>query len=300
MEESGTGRRRLLGGRRLSTALAVVMAATAAVAGPAWLAAPASAVAAPVLAEGASANNSSNFKSATATCPGDTRVYGAAFNVVNGLGEVAVNTMRPSSDLRSVLVEANELDSGISTSWQVVAQAICGPPVAGLQLRTAVVGASSATSKSVNIDCPAGQKTYSGGFIFPFGYGEVLLTSIFYGSALTRVTIQANVDDTAITWGLTGYAICGAPAPTMQMLIDNSFPIDSDTPKDSDITCPSGTFAHGYGVASGTGPDARGDIVIEDIRVGAKATLRTVTAKAYENDTTTDDWWVAAEVICAS
>jgi len=69
---------------------------------------------------------SQNFKNATVTCPGDTRVYSTGYDLVDGLGKVSVNTLQPSSDLRTVFVEANETDSGITSNWRVFAQAVCG------------------------------------------------------------------------------------------------------------------------------------------------------------------------------
>ena len=285
--------RRWFSSRHITAILAItVMSAGALVGG----AGPAQAVASPTLVSSSSAEVSANFKNATATCPGDLRVYGAAFNVVNGNGKVAVNTLQPSANLRSVFVEANEIGSGLSTAWRLDAEAICGPATAGMRLVTASKPTSSDAEENLGVSCAVSERIYGAGYLFTNGYGEVFLTVMQYLSNRS-VIMAGSIDDTPLVWGITGYAICG-PAPTTYAQRTTSDQVhDSNTPKSENTpACPSGTRVHGVGMrlVGGTG-----DVVIEDLRPSSAA-LSSGLGKAYENDSTAVDWSVRAQVICSS
>jgi hypothetical protein len=275
---------------------AAILAAAAISAGAlTWGAGPAQAVASPTLITGSSANDSANFKNATARCPGDQRVYGAAFNVVNGNGKVAVNTLQPSADLRSVFVEANELDAGQTTAWRLDAQAICGPATAGMRLVTVSKPNQTVAEENVRVGCAFNERIYGAGYTFPFGHGEVLLNLMEYLSNRSLI-VSASIDDTPLVWGITGYAICG-PAPTTHAVLTTSGQVhDSNTPKSENTpSCPSGTRVHGVGVRliGGTG-----DVVVDDLTT--TAALVSGEGKAYENDSTSANWSVRPQVICSS
>jgi hypothetical protein len=283
---------------RLRRLVAVSAAAVMAVGALGWAISPAGAVAGAALVSSSSASNSNNFKNATVRCPGDQRVYGAGYNVVDGNGRVAVNTLQPSADLRSVFVEANEIGGGQSTDWRLDAEAVCGPAVAGLRLVTAVEGPAVAAEQSVRVGCGVGEKMYGAGYLFPFGYGEVFLNLMEYSTAITSVAIRAAIDDDAsLVWGVTGYGICGPPAAT-HVKVQPAIPAtDSTSPKDATTpNCPAGTKLHGVGarIIGGTG-----DVVIDDLTASTAALARTK-LKAYENDATTANWALRPQAICAS
>jgi hypothetical protein len=259
--------------------------------------APSHAVASPEYETGTSAYNSTNFKNATARCDFGEQVYGASFRVTDGLGKVAVNTLQPNTALTEVFVEANETDSGITTSWSVTAEAICGPANANLKRETAIVSNSSTTDKSTAVACTGGRKVYGGGFIFPLGYGQVFMTWSFGNSNLLAWNVRGVTDNNnGLVWGLTAYAICGTGAATHVAQTQSDFANDSTSPKEEDVGCPTGTKLHGPGVVSS---GATGQIVVEDM-TPASLVLLTATVKAFENDSTTAAWFSAAHGICAS
>ncbi|WP_173060147.1 hypothetical protein [Phytohabitans houttuyneae] len=283
---SGSARRRL----------AALAAGVLAAGGALCVASPASAIASPVLVEASSALNANNFKNATATCAVGQRVYGAAFVVVDGLGRVAVNTAQPSSNLSSVLVEAMEV-APVSTSWRVIAQAICGPPVAGLQRVSATTSDAAIPSKTVKASCPSSQKPYGAGFVFTNGYAEAFLNQMVVtmgsGSVTSGVTVRGDLDDTLLNWSATAYAICGAPSPNQAVITSSNYVFDSATPKDASASCPSGTRLHGVGLIR-TGAET--DVLTEDVGAGPSS----ASGKAYENDSTSASWAVIPQAVCAS
>jgi hypothetical protein len=280
-------------GRRTLAVAAIMLAGIGATL---WGIQPSYAVASPTFASGTSALNSTNFKNATARCPVGLSVYGASYNVKDGLGKVAVNTLQPDRFLNTVFVEANEVGSGITTDWSVTAEAICGPAVANLQRVTGSAAVSSSATKSIAVPCPAGTKVYGGGFIFPFGYGEVFMNFNFANSNLLAWNVTATKDDDpALAWGIEAYAICGAPAATQVAVVQNDFLQDSSSPRTEDVSCPTGTKLHSTGVIAN---GANSDVLIEDMT--STAALRSTIVKAFENDSTTSTWFAAASAVCAS
>jgi hypothetical protein len=248
-----------------------------------------------------SLTGSQNFKNATATCPGDTRVYSTGYSVVDGLGKVSVNTLQPSSDLRTVFVEANETDTGINTNWRVFAQAVCGPPVSGLRRVPNAPGSRVDADQESVAPCGNNEQVYGGGFLFANGYGEVLLTRLtlttgFSGSA----GVRANVDDnTALSWGVTAYAICGANSPGLQPVFGQASAVNSTSPKSSSANCAAGAKIHGVGASlPQQGVDVTSDVVIE--KLVFTAAISGVEAQARENDATTANWNVRAYATCGT
>ena len=66
------------------------------------------------------AQNSVAAKGITATCPGTKRVLGAAGEVVNGLGQIFLTSVRPSADLTGATAFAVEDENGTNASWGLV------------------------------------------------------------------------------------------------------------------------------------------------------------------------------------
>ncbi|MGN9906539.1 hypothetical protein ACTMTJ_03200 [Phytohabitans sp. LJ34] len=281
-------------GRRILGATTALVAGVAAVA---LLPTPSQAVASPEFEQGTSAYSSTNFKNATARCDFGEQVYGASYRVTDGLGKVAVNTLLPNEALTEVFVEANETDSGITSSWSVTAEAICGPPNSNLKRERVIVPNSSSTDKSATVPCTGGRKVYGGGFIFPLGYGQVFMTWSFGNSNLLAWNVRAVTDNNnGLVWGVEAFAICGPQAATHVAQTQSDFANDSTSPKEEDVGCPTGTKLHGPGVVSS---GATGQVVIEDM-TPASLVLLTATVKAFENDSTTAGWFSAAHGICAS
>lgn len=260
---------------------------------------PASAAPNTHLVEGTTANTSDNFKNLRVRCPTGEKVFGTAWDIANGLGQVAVNTVQPEEDLTSVLFEANEVGAGITSNWRMVGQVICGTPVASMQRvpNSALTGIAS--SKSVTTTCPGTLKVYGAGFTFPNGYGEVFLNFMIPNlSSSSNVFFSANNDDNnALSWGLTGWAICGAQSAGQTVVTGGGFANDSTSPKTTSVSCPNNTKLTGTGVTMNGGGTSNHDLVIEDLAI--TAALTGGQAKAFENDSTSEPWFVTPSLICA-
>jgi hypothetical protein len=103
-----------------------------------------------------SATTSAN-KGATVTCPGGKKVVGAGADVTPGFGEVVIDDIRPSDDLRSVKVLAREQEGGSANTWFVQARATCAYAPPGLE-RVTVASASTSANKTVVAPCPTGKR----------------------------------------------------------------------------------------------------------------------------------------------
>src|SRR5688572_19158036 len=116
-----------------------------------------------------------------------------------------------------------------------------------------------------------------------------------YGSVSSVLVAGAIDDNTTLSWGITAHAICGAPAATHITRTISDQVNDSNSPKDETVLCPNGTHVHGVGVRliGGTG-----DLVVDDLTGGGA--LLSVKAKAFENDSTANNWAVRPQAICAS
>jgi len=74
-------------------------------------------------------SNSSSPKSITRSCPAGTVLIGAGGKVnTTASGKVALASIEPSSDLKSVTVTGAEIAGGTSSNWSVTAWAICHNP----------------------------------------------------------------------------------------------------------------------------------------------------------------------------
>jgi hypothetical protein len=64
----------------------------------------------------------------TETCSAGKKVVGAGGEITGGLGQVIMNGITPSADLKSVTVSAHEDGNGTSFNWNLTAYAICATP----------------------------------------------------------------------------------------------------------------------------------------------------------------------------
>ncbi|GLH98192.1 hypothetical protein [Phytohabitans aurantiacus] len=244
---------------------------------------------------------SQNTKTAVATCTGNDKLFGTGFDVINGLGKVAVNAVRPSADLKSLTVVASETDAGITTSWRLAAHAICGPPVANMRPEVETEPSGPGAEKTGETDCGNNGQVYGGGFEFNGGLGEVLLTRMFITLGFSgSVSLRANVDDDlSRSWSVTTYAICGQNSAGLFRNFTQNPVSDSNSPKDETATCGNDNLndIHGTGVQLPAQPvNQSSDIVIEKMKL--TAALATVELRARENDSTSANWSVQGHVIC--
>lgn len=280
------------GGTRLAgAALAVITMAAGAIA---VSAAPASAVAAPFTVNNQSASNSSSPKTIVASCPSGSRLYGVSPYVVDGLGDVTLDDVRPNAGLTSATVTAYE-NGSTSQSWAVGVDAICGSPTANLQRVAATSASNSSSPKVISATCPSGTRLYGLGAELNGAVGNVFFDDMRPNTGLTSVTIAAYENGSyGSNWTVTAYAICASPAATMTR-VSSTGPTDSQSPKDERVSCPSGTHIHGVG---GELTGAIGNVTMEDLQVTAALTSNSV--KAYENGVYSSSWRITAYGICSS
>ncbi|MGN9911250.1 hypothetical protein ACTMTJ_27205 [Phytohabitans sp. LJ34] len=186
----------------------------------------------------------------------------------------------------------------------MVAQAICGPHVEGMHRELKQVAKSTNRSQSARVECASGQ-AYGGGFFLDGAAGNAFVNSVVLDTAHKGVTVAATFDRSATIpaagWGITAYAVCGPPAPTMAMRQTQGFEQSSASPKDEDAQCLTGTRAHGAGMVAGANTAADlGDIVVDQMRLTTPALPLTSHVQAYENNATSGTWWVRAQLICAN
>jgi hypothetical protein len=162
--------------------------------------------------------NSDWIRSAGASCPPDTVIYGGGGRVTSGSGVVDLLQLQPgdpAANDNTYWVTAIET-SPYPLSWRVHAFAICGPPLAGLER---VVSASSSLpaggiSTGATAVCPAGKVVLSTGalatipgeaplhWIRPMGNGTEVLAVIHRDDRVTPSSLAS----------VTAVALC-APEP---------------------------------------------------------------------------------------
>jgi hypothetical protein len=288
-------RMRSVGGRRAAaTVLTLGVAVAAALVGPA---APAHAVAAPFVVSATSDYNTNSPKTVRAVCPAGTKVYGAHAEVVTGNGNVVLTNVSPSSDLQAARAKAYAV-AGYANNWRVIAIAVCGSPVANLQLVTAIsVDRDSTAFKSAEAKCPDGTRLYgTGGEISGGGSGVLFDTVGLPDSGLTKATAFAHENGVYTPeWVVFAFAICGSPATTMQ-LVRGTSGFDSSPVKSATLACPSGTHVHGLG---GQIVGAGNNLVINGFSDPAAA-LTFARIEAWESGAFAGNWGVNLLAICSS
>jgi hypothetical protein len=146
-------------------------------------------------------------------CPTGKRVVGAAAEVVNGLGQVLLDDVRPNAALTTVTANALVDGSGTTRSWGLTARAICAEPPPGLERVAATSDLDSIAPKGAAASCPAGKNVLAGAFDINTFNGQVLLERLTPGFSLTETFVQAieDVDGNPANWSVTAYAICAFP-----------------------------------------------------------------------------------------
>ncbi len=140
-------------------------------------------------------------------------VIGMGGRVNNGFGDVLLDQITPTSDLKFVTVRAAVVPGGNATNSTVTAFAVCAYPPAGLELvgASAVAASDSSSAKTAAKDCPAGKALYSAAVATFNGAGQVFLSSVQV-KPTDRVTAQADEITTgyAGNWNLTAFGICAS------------------------------------------------------------------------------------------
>lgn len=155
--------------------------------------------------------NSSN-KSTTVSCPTGKRVLGAFGAINTDGGQVILDDVRPSADLRSVTVQGAEDETGYPVGWSVTASAVCADPPPGLE-RVAATSELSSQNKAVTATCPGSKRLFGTGVDINGGAGQVVFTAIRPNRGLDSVEIVGVEDENGHSglWSVTSYAVCGDP-----------------------------------------------------------------------------------------
>jgi hypothetical protein len=285
--------------RRLGGCLVACTMALMAVAGREADAAPASQQTLQIQrVEAVSATDGDSSKSAVVDCPAGTRVYNAAGRINGGVGAVVLDDVTPNATLTSVLVTAYETSP--DDSWSVIAYALCGSPVLNLQRISIASASNSLSPKTVTPTCPGPTRLYGLGAEITGALGAVVLDDLIPNAGLTGITVTAyETGAYAPNWTITGYAICGNAATTMQRVaVSNpvSPGLDPISPKAATTTaCPPGTVLHGAG-AELTG--ALGDVSLDEVI--PSGALTDVIATGYAIAGFAGNWRIASYAICTS
>lgn len=114
-----------------------------------------------------SVSNSTDFHSATATCPAGKVLTGTGYELNGVTGEGVVDDFRPNGGVAAaptaVTVGAYESDA-TALNWSATAYAICANPLPGL-VRASTVGASNSLDfRSVVANCPVGKVLTGAGY----------------------------------------------------------------------------------------------------------------------------------------
>ncbi|MEV4140126.1 hypothetical protein AB0J72_49205 [Dactylosporangium sp. NPDC049742] len=151
----------------------------------------------------------------TASCPAGKSVIGAGAKVNNGQGEVVLDDVIPSANLKTVTAKAYRVPGSAHSGWTLTAYAICANTPAGLQLVSWDTGPLTSTAhQSLNWHCdestsPKG--TFGGGFAIDSGLGNVLPSTLnIYSSDDMSAAADEFHAGYAGNWNLTLYLICGS------------------------------------------------------------------------------------------
>lgn len=242
----------------------------------------------------ASPSNSSN-KGTTVSCPAGKKVLGAGGDTTPGGGEVLIEAIRPSADLKQVTVNAAEDQTQTNAGWYVQAFAICAQPPPGLARVTATSPSNSA-GKSVSVSCPTGKRLLGTGAELSPSSGQVLLDEIRPSADLQSLTVNALEDENGFAgaWTVSAHAICANP---VQGLVRSSITsaLNSSAPKTVYAPCPAGKQLTGFG---GDINSANGQIVLDAV---FPPDLRRGGFSAWEDETqNAASWSLTAYAICAN
>lgn len=243
----------------------------------------------------ASATNSQN-KSVTATCPAGKRILGAGGDVTPGLGEVLIDRIRPSADLRSVTVNAVEDETRTTHDWYVQAFVICGYAPPGIE-RVTATSVLDSSNKGARAICPTGKRLLGAGAEINSANGQVLLEDIRLDSGLRSVTTRAVEDQNGNTanWSLSAYAICSQPVAGLE-LVSRGGALDSSDSKALEAPCPAGKQVTGFG---GDINSPNGQVVMD--AVFPNAALTGAGFAAWEDETGNNaNWSLTTYALCAA
>ena len=155
-----------------------------------------------------SATGPLNTQVVTRSC-GTKSVIGVGGRINNGFGDVVLDYVVPSADLKSVTVRGTPVAGKFPTNWSVTAFAVCAYDDEPERVALITPPASN-PHVAMNWSCPAGTGLYSIGATISPGSGQVFLSLVH---AISVDSFSAAADEDAsgypFNWTLAVYGICG-------------------------------------------------------------------------------------------
>lgn len=152
-----------------------------------------------------SATGAANATTVSVSC-GTKSVIGVGGKINGGNGDVVLDQVQPSADLKTVTARGVPVaGGGVLPPWTVTTYAVCAN-VTGLSLVSIADPASGDGHKQLLKSCPVGVGLYSAGFTISSGAGAVFLSGL---NPFNTQSFSVWADGTDPSWGLTGYGICG-------------------------------------------------------------------------------------------
>ncbi|MFY1689258.1 hypothetical protein [Plantactinospora sp. WMMB782] len=240
--------------------------------------------------------SNSEWKTTNANCPVGTTVLGGGGRIVNGNGQVTMDTMLPLVGGGAWSVTGREDGNGYGNDWSITTSALCAPEPAGLETRTQFSDHDSNLGKTMDVACPPGKKVLGLGAEMSGGLGRVVIDDLRPNADLTGITVAGMEDggpDYLGKWTMVGKAICATP-PAGLVRITGFGVLDSTTPKTAVARCPEGKRVHGVG---GEIDNGQGEVRMTAMWANSSTTV-TVTG-AEEEGGYGNSWAVKAYAICA-
>lgn len=146
----------------------------------------------------------------TADC-GTKSLIGSGGRVNGGLGDVVLDQVVPSFDLKSVTVRAVRVQGSSLGGWSVTSFAVCADTPAGLERISHSSTNTSDQQHNGIMSCPVGKSLFSAGADINAGNGQVLLTGVNITSETTvRAWANEDADGYSGNWSFNAYGICGS------------------------------------------------------------------------------------------
>ncbi|MGC4814347.1 hypothetical protein ACLQ29_27780 [Micromonospora sp. DT228] len=238
--------------------------------------------------------DATNAKTMPISCNGADQVVGAGGRINDGQGDVLMTRMYADAALHTVTVVGVEANA-TNVPWSVGAFAVCAPAgtVAGLQLVTTTSANNALDKVGVTAVCPAGKKTFGGGYRIDNANAAVAVDELAFTSALGAVSSTAYVFGAPGNFTLQTQAFCANPLPAMA-LVDALSASDATSPKPvPTLACPAGSQTAGVGGVL-TGLLGAGSVTT----LVPKATLDTAEATGREIVAFGGAWNLRAQQVC--
>jgi hypothetical protein len=231
-------------------------------------------------------------------------VIGGGGTIAGGRGQVVLERLEPAQTMDGgrFIVAASEDESGYARSWRLTAHALCSDPLPGFAILDSTSGAASSNTPQSTVSFCVGQTQLGFGGRVNAGGGQVHLTNLSRDSngqiAFTSIAAQEDANGFDGAWNVTALAVC-ANTPDNLTTVSAASPKSSSN-KSATVSCAAGTRVHSAGarLMSAGGGTVSSSLVIDKIAIDSG--LRTVTARAAEDQTgTSSRWSVRAIALCA-